>query len=147
MPFCKSCGARISKFDKDICPICGVQKPIEGATSDTIEVTSELDIHSKDIKKIYAGHFKLTAFLWFVFLGFTGAGWFYLAFKKRGVIWLVCNLVVLGGLIGLFGWLIGFNSWIAYLAPVAVVYLVNMAIGVFYLVKNDTKDGNGEFIH
>ena len=147
MPYCKNCGSRITKFDKELCPICGQKKPLEGASSDTVEITTELDIHDKDSKKVYAGHFRLDTFLWFMLLGWTGAGFFYLQFKKRAIIWLVCNLVLIAGLVVLFGFLIGFNQWIVYVAPFAVIYLINIGVAIYYLCKRDVKDGNGEFIH
>ena len=147
MPYCKNCGSRITKFDNDICPICGAKNPLEGVTSDTVEITSELDIHDKENKKIYNAHFRITAFVFFVFLGWTGAGWFYLNFKKLGWIWLLSNLVLIGGLMALFIILTSPAFWVSYVAPFAVAYLINMGIGVFYLVKADLKDGNGEFIH
>ena len=147
MPYCKNCGSRITKFDKELCPICGQKKPLEGASSDTVEITTELDIHNKDAKKVYAGHFRLDTFLWFMLLGWTGAGFFYLKFKKLAIIWLVCNLALIAGLIVLFGFLIGFNQWIVYVAPFAVVYLVNIGVAIYYLCKRDVKYGNGEFIH
>ena len=147
MPYCKNCGSRITKFYKELCPICGQKKPLEGVSSDTVEITTELDIHDKDSKKVYAGHFRLDTFLWFMLLGWTGAGFFYLQFKKRAIVWLVCNLALIGGLIVLFGFLIGFNQWIVYVAPFAVVYLINIGVAIYYLCKRDVKDGNGEFIH
>lgn len=147
MPYCRNCGARITKFEKDICPVCGTRNPLDGASSDTVEITSELNIHNKENKKIYAAHFRLTAFLLFAFIGWTGAGYFYLNFKKMGFIWLVCNLLVIGGLMGLFIALLSPTNWISYVAPFAVAYLVNMGISIYYLVKSDIKDGNGEFIH
>lgn len=147
MPYCKNCGSRITKFDKEFCPICGQKKPLEGASSDTVEITTELDIHDKDSKKVYAGHFRLDTFLWFMLIGWTGAGFFYLQFKKRAIIWLVCNLVLIAGLVVLFGFLIGFNQWIVYVAPFAVIYLINIGVAIYYLCKRDVKDGNGEFIH
>lgn len=146
MPFCKNCGSRITKFEKDICPICGAKKPLEGANSDTVEITSEFDIHSKEGKKAYDVHFRLNAFVYFSFLGWTGAGFFYLKFKKMGLIWLLANLAVIGGFIGLFIGLIGPTSWLTYTAPFAVVYLINIGLGIYYLVKENNKDGNGEFI-
>lgn len=147
MPYCKNCGARITKFEKDICPICGQKKPLEGATSDTVEITTELKIHDKDRKEQYKAHFRFDTFLLFLFIGFTGAGFFYLNFKKRGLIWLLCNLAVIGGLIGLFIALLSPTSWISYVAPFAAAYLVNIGVGIYYLCKSDIKDGNGEFIH
>ena len=67
MPYCKNCGARITKFEKDICPICGQKKPLEGATSDTVEITTELKIHDKDRKEQYKAHFRFDTFLLFLF--------------------------------------------------------------------------------
>ena len=147
MPYCKNCGSRITKFDKEICPVCGEKKPLDGAVSDTVEMTTELNVKDKNIGKIYKGHFRLDTFLWFLFLGWTGAGFFYLRFKKLGLIWLLCNLAVIGGLIALFGVMIGFDNWLSYVAPFAVVYLISIGVGVYFLVKKDIKDGNGEFIH
>lgn len=148
MPYCRNCGARITKFEKDICPVCGTRNPLDGANSDTVEITSQLDLGQKANRKIYKAHFRLNTFIWFIFLGWTGAGFFYLNFKKRGIIWLLCNLVVLGGLIALFALAItGAKNWLSYAAPVSIMYLVNIGIGIYYLCKKDIKDGNGEFIH
>ena len=148
MPYCRNCGARITKFEKDICPVCGTRNPLDGASSDTVEITSQLDLGAKENRKLYKAHFRLNTFIWFIFLGWTGAGFFYLAFKKRGIIWLLCNLVVLGGLIALFALaLTGAKNWLSYAAPVSIVYLVNIGVGIYYLCKKDIKDGNGEFIH
>lgn len=147
MPYCRNCGARITKFEKDICPVCGTRDPLDGATSDTVEITSQININEKDVRKQYKMHFRLNTFIFFIFLGWTGAGYFYLNFKKRGLIWLISNLVVLAGLICLFAFvLLSPDNWLSYMAPVSVVYLVNIGVGIYYLVKNNTKDGNGEFI-
>lgn len=146
MPYCRNCGSRITKFDKDMCPVCGTKKPLEGVSSDTVEITSELDIHSKEGKKQYQAHFRLTAFMLFAFIGWTGAGYFYLKFKKLGLIWLFSNLVVLLGLGALFVLLIGYKEVIGYFVSPAIVYLVNIIVGIFFLAKKDIKDGNGEFI-
>ena len=62
MPYCKNCGARITKFDKDLCPVCGAKKPLEGAHSDTIEITTELNVHNKEARKEYEIHFRLNTF-------------------------------------------------------------------------------------
>lgn len=146
MPYCKNCGARITKFEKDICPVCGQKKPLEGAYSDTVEITTELNVHDKKQREGYQIHFRLNTFIYFAFLGFTGAGFFYLRFKKLGLIWLLSNLVVLGGLIALFALTISPTNWISYVAPVAIIYLINMGVAVYFLVKSNIKDGNGEFI-
>lgn len=146
MPYCRNCGSRITKFDKDMCPVCGMKKPLEGVSSDTIEITSELDIHSKEGKKQYQAHFRLTTFILFSFLGWTGAGFFYLKFKKLGLFWLLGNLVVLLGLGILFVLLIGYKEVLGYFVSPALVYIVNIGVGIFFMAKKDLKDGNGEFI-
>ena len=147
MPYCRNCGSRITKFDKDICPVCGTKKPLEGVSSDTIEITSELNIHSKEGKKQYQAHFRMTAFILFSFIGWTGAGFFYLKFKKFGLIWLLSNLVVILGLGALFVLAVfGPKEWVGYFVSPAIAYLVNIGTGIFFLVKKDLKDGNGEFI-
>lgn len=147
MPYCKNCGSRITKFDKDLCPVCGQVKPLEGAHSDTVEITSELDIHSKTGREEYKPSFRFNAFIYFTFLGWTGAGFFYLKFKKLGFIWLAANIAVLAGLTLLFIFTISPKQWITYVAPFAAVYLINIAVALFYLFKSNLKDGNGEFIH
>lgn len=147
MPYCRNCGARITKFEKDICPVCGTRNPLDGASSDTVEITSQLDLSNKENKKIYKMHFRLNTFIFFVFLGWTGAGFFYLDFKKRGLIWLAINLVVILGLSALFAFVVlDPKNWLAYAAPFSVAYLANIGIGIYYLCKKDVKDGNGEFI-
>ena len=36
MPYCRNCGARITKFEKDICPVCG-QKVAQLLTNEAAE--------------------------------------------------------------------------------------------------------------
>lgn len=148
MPYCRNCHTRITKFEKDICPVCGTRNPLDGASSDTVEITSQLDLGEKANRKIYKAHFRLNTFIWFLFLGWTGAGFFYLNFKKRGLIWLLCNVAVLAGLIALFAFVVlDYKNWLAYAAPVSIVYLANIGVAIYFLCKKDIKDGNGEFIH
>ena len=51
MPTCRECHSRISKFDKDICPVCGAKNPLDGVTSDTIEITHEIDISNPEFQQ------------------------------------------------------------------------------------------------
>ena len=64
MPYCRNCRARITKFEKDICPVCGTRNPLDGANSDTVEITSQLDLGQKANRKIYKAHFRLNTFIW-----------------------------------------------------------------------------------
>ena len=146
MPYCRNCGSRITKFDKDMCPVCGIKLPLQGVNSDTVEITTELKIHSEEGKKQYLAHYRLTTFILFALIGWTGAGFFYLKYKKTGLIWLLSNLGLLLGIGALFVLLIGYKEVIGYLVSPAIIYIANIGTGFFYLFKKDIKDGNGEFI-
>ena len=50
MPNCRNCGSRLSKFDKDICPVCGFKHPLDGVSSETQEVTSEISFYKGELK-------------------------------------------------------------------------------------------------
>ena len=146
MPVCKNCGARISKFDNDMCPVCGTKKPLEGVTSETIEITSEIKIGNPEFKD-YKETKRNVLFLLFAFVGVFGSGFFYAQYKRIGFIWLVINLVFIAGL----GSILAFGTKLSilwgYLIPLFIAYAINIAAGVFFLLKHDMKDGNGEFIH
>ena len=81
MPNCRNCGARITKFDKDICPVCGTKNPLQGVGSETMEVTGQIDLNGfAEGQKVICRRKKLL--LYFLALGFTGAPFFYLKKKK-----------------------------------------------------------------
>ena len=146
MPYCRNCGSRITKFDKDMCPICGTKNPLQGVNSDTVEITTELNIHSSEGKKQYQAHFRSTSFILSALIGWTGATFFYLKYKKLGFLWLALNLILMLGLGALFVLLIGYKEVIGYFVSPAIIYLVNIGTGLYFLFKKDIKDGNGEFI-
>ena len=144
MPNCKNCGSRISKFDKDRCPVCGTVAPLKGVSSDTVEITSEIDLKSGEFK--FKPKERNVAVLFFFLLGFTGAGFFYLVKKKTGLIWLIGNLLVIGLLFLLFYLPVNAGLLWAIVIPMIISYIVNIVVGFFYLMKSDIKDGRGEFI-
>ena len=82
MPKCKNCGARLSKLDNDICPVCGEKNPLLGVSSETVEITSQLDIQSDEFKD-YHPKKRFVAFILSTCLGFTGAPFFYLHFSLK----------------------------------------------------------------
>ena len=43
MPNGKNCGARITKFDSDICPVCGFKHPIDVSKEETSDITSSFN--------------------------------------------------------------------------------------------------------
>ena len=82
MPICRNCNSRISKFDKDRCPVCGTISPLKGVTSETVEVTSEIDLTSGEYN--FKPKDRNIVMLLFTLIGFTGAGFFYLKKNKFG---------------------------------------------------------------
>lgn len=146
MPNCRNCGARISKFDKDICPVCGTKDPLNGVSSDTAEVTAQVDLSNfKEGQKVLRRR-KSLLFL-FVSCGFTGAGYFYLKKLTMGLIWLLLNLAILPALFCLFHYWLSLDIFFAISLPILIVYFINAAVGFyFYLVRN-LKDGEGEFVN
>lgn len=144
MPNCRNCGARLNKWDSDVCPICGIKHPLEGVTSETIEVTKYgmqtdgLDLDRPRTRK--------SILIFFCSIGWTGAGYFYLKFKKVGLFWLLGNLAFIVG-IGILLWLgLSVKPFIAFPITLVISYIVNSLVGVYYLLKGDVKDGDGEFI-
>ena len=145
MPNCRNCGARITKFDKDICPVCGQKNPLMGVGSDTIEVTSQVDLSNfQEGQKAKRRRKKLLLF--FLTIGFTGAPFFYLKNKKMGLIWLIMNLVILAGVFALLFFLAKLHIAIAILVPVLIVYAISGVTGAVYNFLPDLKDGEGEFV-
>ena len=145
MPNCRNCGARISKFDKDICPVCGTKNPLEGVSSETVEITSQIDLNNfVEGQKVVCRRKKLLAL--FLACGFTAAQFFYLKKKKFAIFWLVLNLVLLGGLFTLLFMLPGVHIAVAIVMPIIFIYALNSIMGAIYYFLPDLKDGNGEFV-
>ena len=130
MPICKNCHSRISKFDKDICPICGTPNPLDGVTSDTIEVTHGFDGSDPAV--------------YFASLGFLGVGFAYLRFKVFSIIWCLINLALIGGVGALL--LLTPLKFFGFLIMFAIMVLINVCVGLYYKLTPNVKDGSGELI-
>jgi len=145
MPSCRNCGARLSKFDSDICPVCGTKKPLEGVSSETIEITSQVDLSSFTAGQKVKRRRK-TMLLLSLLLGFTGALFFYIKKALLGFVWLLINLLVGAGLAVLFLLVVKLNLALSIILPVILIYLVNAIVGAIYFLKPNLKDGEGEFV-
>ena len=145
MPSCRNCGARLSKFDKDICPVCGTLKPLEGVDSETVEITSQVDLSGFQAGQKVVRRRK-TLLLYFLLIGFTGAPFFYLKQKKNAFLWLIGNLAVIGGLFAFFFFALNLHIALAIVLPILTVYILNIAVALIYYFLPDLKDGEGEFV-
>ena len=81
-----------------------------------------------------------------VFLSGLGALFFYIKKSLLGFIWLLINLLVIGGLIALFLLVVKLNIALAIILPILIVYAINALVGTIYFFKPNLKDGEGEFV-
>lgn len=144
MPVCRHCGSRISKLEKDRCPICGELNPLEGVNSDTVEVTGVINITSED-KYDFKPKKKKVFLLLSCLVGFTGVQFFYLKYLRAGLIWLLMNIVMLAG--GFSTFYFGVKSLpLAISIPLAIVYTANIVFGLIVFTKPSFKDGEGNLL-
>ena len=143
MPICKNCHKRIERFNKDRCPVCGVENPFEGMNSDTVEITTDINVDNINID--YHPRTKSTMLLLFVLVGFTGIPFFYLRRKKAALLEIIFSLV-LCGLGVLFGWLIHLDWVYNIIIGVALMYFINILTGFIFYFTQNLKDGQGEFV-
>ena len=144
MPICRYCRSRIEKFNKDRCPICGELNPLEGVTSDTVEITTEIDL-SEELKKSFHPKKKVMFFIYSAIVGFLGIQFHYLRYFKFGLIWMAINLAILGG--GFSAFYFGLhNLLLGILLPLILVYACNIFLGLAVLKKTSIKDANGNLL-
>ena len=144
MPKCKVCGTRLTKFDKDICPVCGAKSPFGDEMNETIDITSEIDINNPEFKDAFPRKKKL-AFLLFVLLGWTGYPFYYVRKKTLFPIWGLINIGAIAGLSVAF-YFITKIIVVGILIAFGISILVNTFVGLYYLLFPDVKDGSGEFL-
>ena len=142
MPTCKNCKTRIDKFNKDRCPICGIENPFEGTSSDTVEITTNIDTSNLE----YHPKTKRTMFVYFVVGGIIGLPFFYIYKKKVGIVYASINIALLALGTLLTALLTNFNAGLALLIYLISLILINTLVGLFYVNKANLKDGHGGFV-
>ena len=144
MPICKNCHKRIERFNKDRCPICGVELPFEGMSSDTIEITTNIDVDNIDVDFHPCKKSKLLLF--FCAIGITGVPFFYLKRKKLGFTQLFASLALFVGLSLALWFTTEIHSFLCGLIALGAVYVINSIIGLVFYFTPNLKDGNGVFV-
>ena len=145
MPKCKICHSQISRLDKEVCPFCGARKPLEGQDDTTEDITKAFDAIKESVPPLKYKK-KIIASLLAFFLGVFGAHMFYLGKKKNGFIILACTLVFIST-VGCFLFFTGFlRNVFAFLIPYFVIELLMIISAIMILVRNDIKDGRGEYL-
>ena len=145
IPICKNCHTRIDKFNSDRCPICGVEHPFEGVSSDTIEITTNIDTTNLDIE--YNPRKRKTFLILYLTLGIFGVPFFYIYKKREGIISCLINVILLTLAIVLTAVFTNIH-----VALVIVMYLfafiaLNAFIGLYLYNMPNLKDGRGDFLN
>ena len=144
MPYCKNCHSRIDKFNKDRCPICGFERPLDDVSSDTVEITTSVD--TSDLNLDYHPRSRKKLFIFFVLLGIFGVPYFYLYKAKQGVLYSIANLSVLAGLSVIFIVIAQLHIALGIVISLFAMILVNVFVGLYYYKAPNLKDGHGDFL-
>lgn len=145
MPNCRNCGARLSKFDKDICPVCGFKKPLDGVVSNTVEITTEIQTVKGEFTN-YKTKSRVVTCVLSILLGWTGAPFYYIKHPATGFIYFLISIIFGGGLFAIFYFFANLDLVLSIVIPIIVIYVINLIIGVVFLYYHDLKDGSGEFL-
>lgn len=145
MPNCKHCGARIEKFNKDMCPICGGSLPLDGVISETVEITSQFDselLLDTDVKIKQKKIFMLFAIL----LGWFGVHFFYIYKFKKGFITLLFNILFITGLFLLMKFVVKSGVPLSIIVPIVITLFINSLTSLFVMKSHNFRDGNGNIV-
>ena len=145
MPTCRNCGARLSKFDKDICPVCGTPEPLKGVNSETVEITSQVDLSSfQEGQKVVRR--RKNMLILFLTVGFAGLAFFYLKKKKEALLYLAINILLFTSGFLLLHLLAKLNIALSIILPIIAMYIMSAIFGLVYYYTPNLKDGEGEFV-
>ncbi len=145
MPICKNCHRTIQKFDKDMCPYCGTENPIED-NYQTKDVTGFIKTTHVE-GDLYKSKSRKTAGFLCLLLGYLGIHNFYLGFIKKGILELLASLIIIGGVgCALFFLLEPFKNALAFVLPFALMFVVFAIISIRYFKNDSLVDSNGELL-
>lgn len=140
MQRCKNCNEKLTKLNKDICPYCGCEKPIE-KSENTLDITQvfdkfDLNINENDTKKLRISNFLS------MFLGVYSIDLFYMKKIKLGIIRLFINLLFY--LVICLPIYFSNNSLIllATLLPLGILHFFYLILGIISLILKNKKNRN-----
>lgn len=137
MPTCKNCGTPLDKGEK-ICPICQTPNPL-GNQSDHVDFTDTFKPVDPEYKLVKQKSRLLAAVL-ALFLGFSGAPFFYLGYKKTGIAWALLHVAFVVLLVLFYS-----LSWLVWLLA-GVIVLGHLVLAINYAIPHDQKDARGEYL-
>ncbi len=145
MPTCRNCHSRLNKFDKDICPVCGCKNPFMGMPSDTIEITQEIG-SIPDVREQYRPKKRKFAVILSLFVGFSGATFFYLGYYLSAILYLCMNIIIAGCLFLALYFGLAIDVYICLGVCIGILYLVNIVLAGIFIYRKDIKDSRGELL-
>ena len=132
---CRKCGTAFSDEIKT-CPVCKTaiineqEAPNSNVTASYAALKEQLELVT--LKSRY-----LTTLLFFV-VGFLGIGWFYLGYRRLGIIHLFSSILAIA-----LTWFIDQNS----LFTIGLLLLIGQTVcSLYYLFNPDAKDARGELL-
>ena len=142
---CKNCGQKLTKFNKEFCPYCGIKNPIEDFT-DSSDTTQAID-KIREEKLVFDEKSYRNYSLFSIFLGVFSIDLFYLGFKTLALMRLLINFAI---------WLVSFLTIflinndlliVSIFVPLGVLYILYLFYGLFKLLKRKhIKDKNGVYL-
>lgn len=139
---CKNCGARLTKFNKEICPYCGCKKPIEHYVEDSCVTQSIDQVYFED--KNFKQHSLNIYYVLSMFLSIFSADLFYIGRIKLGLIRLGINIAFYLALFLTIYFSDNALLILSVLLPFGILYFVYLVFGIVKLViKKSPFDEKG----
>lgn len=142
---CKNCGNNLTKFNKEICPYCGIKDPIDDYL-DSSNTTQAIDKIYEEDKNFKQKDFKKYCFL-LMFLGIFGIDSIYLGKIYNLVVRLICNVCFF--LILFLSIYLSNDSLLvlSILLPIGILFLFYLIYGLIILfLDKKPKDKNGVYL-
>ena len=144
MARCKYCHEVISRLDKDVCPFCGGQKPLDGTDTSTQDVTKVIDQLEKPLKLKHKK--RIVAALLAIVVGFLGAHYIYLGKFKKALVMALISIGLIAGLGSILFFVASMRNALAFLIPYFVIEAVCLVFGYILLTNRSIQDSHGEFL-
>jgi TM2 domain-containing membrane protein YozV len=132
---CRKCGTAFSDNLKT-CPVCKTAIIVESETPNS-NVTASYAALRDQLELVSLKSRYLTTILFFT-LGFLGIGWFYLGYRRNGLIHMLISVLSMS-----LSWLIDSNS----LFTIGLLWAIAQTVfSLYYLFNPDAKDARGELL-
>lgn len=134
---CKKCGTPLEKQLPE-CPVC--HEPFPAGEPESMagqDYTDTYDPVAPEFELVKQKSRKVAALLAF-FLGFLGAPFFYLSYKRIALWWLFTSIVLIAIAI-LLGSLFMYSI-------LGLLVLAQIGLGLYVIFNSNLKDGHGELL-